>query len=267
METIFVAWQQPDSREWIPVARLDRDRGKYRFSYTQGAFRARGFQPFGRMDQLFGVYESDTLFPFFANRLISKSRPEFKDYPRWLGLSDLSNDSMVILALTGGIRGTDDLELFPPPTLTAKGEYRLQFFTRGLRHLPRDFVGMIDLLQPGARLFLMNDSQNRTDQFALALRSDDPVFFVGYCPKYYARDLTVLMQSADSELEVRVKSVNADAPLSMRLLCSVTAKLPDQFGLFGNNVDFEAVADNVPSDWNKLDLALQPDDERGPQHQ
>lgn len=258
MKTLFVAWQQPDSKEWVPVARLERVGGQYRFSYTRGALRVKDFQPFGRMDSLTAVYESETLFPLFANRVISKSRPEFKDYMRWLGLEVASDDVMSILALTGGVRGTDDIELFSPPAITEDRKYTLDFFSRGIRHLPKETIEQINSLQPGSRLFLMQDCQNKNDPFAIALRSGDPVVFAGYCPKYYAKDLGILLNDSTSELETTVKSVNTDAPLNMRLLCSVTARVPSQFTFFDVEDDFEPITNTLPSNWKGLTLDLEP---------
>lgn len=255
MSTLFVAWQEPLSKEWIPVARLEHDGGVYRFSYTQGALRVKGFQPFGRMDSLNGVYESESLFPLFSNRVISRSRPEFKDFLRWLDLPETADDPMSILSLTGGIRGTDDIELFAPPTIGKNGEYQLTFFSRGIRHLSKEAIQLIGSLKAGSRLYVMQDRQNDVDNLALALRSGDPVVFAGYCPKYYANDLRLLLDSA-CDLEVRVKVLNSDAPLNMRLLCSVNAKISNKISLLANDSDFCPVIDSIRSQWQGLSLEL-----------
>lgn len=254
MDTLYVAWQQPDSKEWIPVAKLERANNKYRFSYTRGAIRARDFPAIGRMGKIRGIYESETLFPFFANRVISKSRPEYKHYLKWLNLAEMTEDPMSILSLTGGIRGTDDIELFPPPSINSRGQYSIEFFVRGIRHLPKETINLINSLGVGQRLFLMQDFQNQNDQFALALRTASPAVFVGYCPKYYARDLTTLLSSENSCLDARIKSVNSDAPLSMRLLCTVTASLTDEKFRFHNGPDFEPVGDELPEILENLSL-------------
>lgn len=252
MNTLFVAWQQPDSREWIPVARLERRDGMYRFAYTRGVFRAKGFQPFNGMQQSDAVFESSSLFPLFSNRLISKSRPEFPDYMRWLSLSDMTEDPMAILALTGGIRGTDSIELFQPPVVDEGGTYSVDFFVRSLSHLPRTAVERVSTMAEGERLFLLQDCQNDFDPFALALRTDTPACLVGYCPKYYVQDLGTLLDAPESNLEVRVKSVNLDAPLNMRLHCTVRAKVPDGFTSLSTTVDFQPVTGGVPVEWQRL---------------
>jgi hypothetical protein len=256
MDTVFVAWQQPETNEWIPVARLDREHGKFRFSYRKGALRAKEFQPFGRMDDLTKSYESETLFPLFSNRLISKSRPEFKNYLRWLDLPDMSEDPMAILALTGGIRGTDDIELFRPPVVDPDGFLRLKFFARGIRHLSKEAIELIGTLKKGQQLFFSPDWENAHDPFALALRSSEPPVFAGYCPKYYAKDLGHILNSPDAFLEARVQAVNLDAPLSMRLLCLVTGKVLENGASLHAGSDFNPINDTTPADWKGLNLEL-----------
>jgi hypothetical protein len=256
MKTLFVAWKQPDSGEWIPVAKLERRDNRYFFSYTRGVHRAKSFLPFSRMDRLDVVYESSTLFPLFANRLISKSRPEFNDYMRWLGLSSIEDDALSMLALTGGIRGTDSIELFQPPLISDSGEYKVDFFVRSLSYLSKEAVSNIANLTQGEKLFLMKDCQNDFDFSALAIRSSNPIVFVGFCPKYYTQDLGELLYSAGKDMEVKVKCVNIDAPLNMRLLCSVSAMAPVGFSPLAESTDFQPIAGTVPQDWHQLSSSL-----------
>ncbi|WP_426053445.1 HIRAN domain-containing protein [Janthinobacterium sp. PSPC2-1] len=255
MSTLFVAWQQPDSREWIPVAKLEFSDGTYSFSYTQGIFRAKEFRQFSGMQKVDVVYESPRLFPLFANRLISKSRPEFKDYLRWLGLSDMDDDPMAILALTGGIRGTDSIELFQPPAVSERGEYKFEFFARSLSHLPLAAINRIGELQKGERLYLMLDPQNDFDPRAVAMRTATPSSFLGYCPKYYAQDLGTLLANPECDLTVKVKCVNLDAPSNMRLLCTVTANVPSVFTPLSKERDFLPVQ-GIPAEWVQLTTSL-----------
>ena len=76
MNSLFVAWRPatPAGAGWRPVGRLEHDGQLYRFWYTRGAQRP-DFRPFSQMQQLDQVYESVELFPLFANRLLSESRP------------------------------------------------------------------------------------------------------------------------------------------------------------------------------------------------
>ncbi len=240
MKTLYVAWQQALSREWIPVARLDQVGDKYRFAYTAGAKRAEAFRPFSRMDDIYRIYESEELFPLIANRVLTKNRPEFPNYVRWTG--ETGTDPLRLLAVTGGLRGTDPIELFPPPSRTESGKLRVDFFARGLRHFAEPNLRAADELIAGARLYVMRDLQNEHDQFALCLRTADPSYLVGYCPKYYTQDICRLLDAFPDKLAITVKQVNVGAPLSMRLLCSLTSEWPEGFVPFAMNSDFKMLA-------------------------
>ncbi|MBW0448912.1 DNA-binding protein [bacterium M00.F.Ca.ET.228.01.1.1] len=242
MDALFVAWQEPESREWIPVGKLTRVNHVYKFAYTRGALRAANFQAFGRLSDLYATYESDTLFPVFSNRVIAKSRPEYRDYLRWIGLSDLDSDPLSVLAMTGGVRGTDSIELFPQPKRTDNNRYQVTFFARGLRHLPKSSVEAIAELSPGDTLKLLHDCQNGFDEFAICLATLKPSHLVGYCPKYYARDISRFLHTDAKSVDVKVKCVNLDAPLDMRLLCSVTAPWEPNYAPFENHDDFKLLS-------------------------
>ena len=162
-----------------------------------------------------------------------------------------------MLALTGGVRGTDSIELFQSPAVTGNGIYTLEFYVRSLCHLPRAKVDNIETLNKGDKLFLMKDDQNSFEALALAVRTDTPAWFVGYCPKYYAEDLSVLLANKNSGLEVHVKCVNVDAPLNMRLLCSVTATVPSVFSPLGNANDFQPIISEDPDEWQQLTVSLE----------
>ncbi len=105
MKTLYIAWQEPEMRQWFPVGELTRAGGLFRFTYTDGALQAQKserFVPFGRMTDLHSSYESEELFPLFANRLLASSRPEFAQFLQWLD-TDVE-DPLVILGRTGGLR-------------------------------------------------------------------------------------------------------------------------------------------------------------------
>jgi hypothetical protein len=226
MNEIYVAWQNAETREWVPVAKLERHLGDYHLTYTQGAQRCPAFAGLGRMLDKKAVYVSKELFPFFRNRLVNKSRPEFKDYVRWLDLEQIPEDPIAVLSLTAGLRATDSLELVPP--LKQIGEsFVLDFFSRGLRYLPPSAVDALSMLTKGERLYLMRDVQNRHDPQALCIRSESSMTIVGYVPRYYDNMLSLMLDNDIRSVVVEVKKANPDAPLDMRLLCRLTAKTSD----------------------------------------
>ena len=130
MKALFVAWQDPDTRRWIPVGRLTFEDGAYKFVYTRGAAESKRFTPFGRMVDLDAVYVSNELFPLFANRLLSKSRSEYRDYLRWFGLDDSRASELEVLGRSGGQRATDTLEIIPCPEPTPDHRYIVYFFVQ-----------------------------------------------------------------------------------------------------------------------------------------
>ncbi len=230
MHKLFVTWQDPDTRTWHPVGRLSYDQGTYQFAYTRGAKTSKKFVPFGRMLDLGVVYLSNELFPLFANRLLPKSRPEYRDYLKWLGLDETKADEMEMLARSGGQRATDSLEIVPCPEPSAQNRYEVHFFSHGLRHLSEKDQARAAALHVDERLFVMQDRQNKSDPMALLLRTDDPMSMVGYVPRYYSAEFsTVMDQVGQGNVRVTVERVNPDAPSNFRLLCKFVSPWPNGF--------------------------------------
>jgi hypothetical protein len=230
MNTLFLAWQDPQNRRWFPVGRLTFNGSVYHFVYTKGAEASPHFIPFGMMRHLHVTYESDQLFPLFSNRLLSKARPEYRKFLHWVNIREDEDDPLALLARTEGLRETDSLEVFPRPERTNDNEYHVHFFVHGIRHLPQEAIDRVHALKEKDRLFLMQDLQNPYDPFALALRTADPPTFVGYCPRYLAEDVHTLLEKCASEVvRINVERVNREAPLQLRVLCDITSCWPASF--------------------------------------
>lgn len=244
-KALFIAWQDPQSRSWFPVGRLTLENHSYQFAYTRGAKESKRFLPFGRMTDLNAVYVSKELFPLFANRILPKSRPEHRDYMRWLGLSEGKYNELEELARTGGQRATDSLEIFPCPMPTSDNRYVVYFFSHGLRYFNSQTLLQIDSFSPGEELFLARDVQNKFDKTALLLRTQDPISFVGFCPRYYTADFTKLLTLAGPEkVKIVVERVNLDAPTRLRFLCRLSAPWPSSFSPCTRDL-FETLASTV----------------------
>lgn len=230
MKELFLAWQDPDSRGWLPVGKLSTDGDAYEFVYTKGAL-APGFRPLGQMEDLHRRYRSTALFPLFSNRLLSRRRPEYRSLLEWVNLSEGEDTPIQVLARTEGVRATDTLTVFPRPEPDKDGTYRMHFFSHGIQYLPPETIEAINALRPGTRLFLLLDVQNEHDEFAIALRTDMPATLVGYCPRYLARDFRQIIAPADdpTSVQVRIQQVNVDAPLQLRLLCTIEGTWPEGF--------------------------------------
>ncbi len=229
MNTLFVAWQDPSDRHWRPVGRLSWQDNRFQFVYTKGAATANNFVPFGKMVDLYSVYESKELFPLFSNRLLPKNRPEYIEYLQWLNIPIDKDDPLALLARSGGLRGTDSLMIFPCPEPTPEGKYQLHFFSQGLRYLPDNVLELATDLAPGMQLYLMLDVQNKFDSLAVALRTEKPPVFLGYVPRYFTEDFHRLLKDQINTVQVIVERVNLEAPSQFRLLCKITADWPNTF--------------------------------------
>jgi hypothetical protein len=232
---LFVAWRAGGSNggSWSPVGKLEHIDGLYRFVYTRGAQTLEGFHAFPGMSQLHDVYESEQLFPLFANRLLSRSRPEYEAYLTWSGFnSNEPPEPLAILGVTEGIRQTDQLEVFPCPVPDIDGCYLTRFFLHGLRWMPASALERVSKLQSGDDLALMLDMANRHDPNAVAVRTtgDSDRFLIGYVPRYLAHDIGRLFVACEPDfVQVRVERINPGAPLQMRLLCRMRSCWPEHF--------------------------------------
>ena len=101
---LFVAWQNPDTRRFTPVARLAQVTGDecqdcFEFAYIHAARQAteQGFLPFLAFPELETLYRAHELFPMFANRILSTSRPDYPEYLERLGLPPATASPVLIL--------------------------------------------------------------------------------------------------------------------------------------------------------------------------
>lgn len=229
MRVLFIEWSDPVSKSWVTVGKLVALTGKFTFQYTKGVEKLERFTPFEMMNDLYLTYEASELFPLFANRLLNKSRPEYKSFLRWLKFGEDVNP-LDVLALTQGLRGTDSLRVFSLPK-HVKGIYKTSFFARGVSHVATETVVRIDNLKRGDSLYLMDDVQNEFDD-ALALRTGEPKAMVGYLPSYLSPHLKALLHDKPDIIQVSVSQLNEDAPLPYRLLCELRLDARGMSGLF-----------------------------------
>lgn len=230
MTVLYVLWQNPMSRRWLPVGQLSKPDTDFEFRYTKGADIDAGFVPFGRMNDLDEIYRSKILFPLFSNRILAESRPERVEFLEWLDVANESSEPIDILARTGGTRATDQLVLYPKPMPNSAGRYETNFFCHGLRYIDEAAAARIATMKTGDPLFPMYDVRNTADTDAVAIRSNDPSMLLGYVPRPLARDARACIDgSLPSRMDFRVRRVNPDAPLQFRLLCRLETDWPTGF--------------------------------------
>ncbi len=230
--TLFVGWQNQSSRRWYVVARLVRSsatdgKHEYAFEYVRGAEDAAssGFRPFVAFPDLQVVVRSQILLPFFRNRVMPSSRPDYPTYLAQLGL-EASAEELAVLARSGGRRTTEraEVEVFAPPALREDGTYGTHFFIRGLRHC-RAKEDDIARLRQDERLLCMLDVQNATNPAAVVLRTDQQVV-LGYVPDYLCHDVSALLKNGHVVRASIAKVNDASVPIQHRILCRMELEPP-----------------------------------------
>src|SRR5665811_2411430 len=77
---LLVVWQDPASRRFIRVGRLDElEDGRFAFGYLSEA-HTENFSPLVQFPDLDAIYVSDSLPAFFSNRVMSRQRASYGDF-------------------------------------------------------------------------------------------------------------------------------------------------------------------------------------------
>ncbi len=230
MKSVFVIWKDIEDGMWYPVAKLTRDKGIYRFNYTQGS-KHPNFISFPKMKDKTKVYVSNELFSFFQNRLLPQNRPEFRKMINWSGMTTDGYDELDMLSISGGARQTDEYRVIALPECSGVDEYKIRFFISGIRYLESFNLHRISDLIPGEKLLFEFEEDNEFDCNAVyATTSDSERVKIGYCPKYFNCDIRELLNNpALEEYKLTVVQVNNDAPPPYRLLCDFSTKWPENF--------------------------------------
>ncbi len=225
---LFVAWRNPDSRQIIPVGLLlqSNESGApgYTFVYLKIAETLEGFHPLPGLPDLHRRYDSRSLFPVFANRIMPRERP---DYPEYLSGLDLAPDSdpFEVLQRSAGARVTDRIEVFAAPQRTSSGEASSLFFVRGIRRLP-GALDAVNEIRTGDHLTLIDEPDNQVNGHAMLLAGPREVP-IGWVPDYLVDHLHDLRDLNDADPVVTVEHVNGvDVAPHMRVLCRLTARWP-----------------------------------------
>lgn len=232
MKTLFLAWQdRSPKRAWYPIGRLEADvpASRYEFRYTKGAEMAQreaGFPVLPAFPEMHRRYQSAELFPLFQNRVLDPRRKDFTEYLRWLDLSPAQNDPIEILAVSGGQRQTDSLEVFPKITKRADGSFVCRFFLHGIRHVSAPAQERGRRLSEGELLRIAVELNNPATGIAIQLISED-YQMLGWTPRYLVHDLVQAVAHAPV-LQAKVVRVNEPSvPVSQRVLVEFSGSLAE----------------------------------------
>jgi hypothetical protein len=169
-------------------------------------------------------YESSDLFPLFQNRVLNSSRKDFSEYLESLALSE--PDPIEMLALTGGDRQTDNLEVFPRLTKDADGTVRCRFFVHGLRYISEAAKQRGLQLSSNERLGVSIELTNPATTVAIQLTTAD-YHFVGWTPHYLVPDLMQVISEGPANVSAQVVRVNRnDVPANRRVLVEFCGRFP-----------------------------------------
>lgn len=240
--SVFLAWQDPEKRDWYVVGLLGRRQEEYTFNYTKGALSSSKFIPFSGMEDLEKTYISTELFPLFKNRLLSNRRPEYPQFIEWLGLNDEDVNPINILGRSGAQRSTDKLQMFKRIDIDNNGNFEHIFFAHGLSHLSASASIRVSNLQNGEQLYLCLDCQNPFDKNAVLIRANNPAEIVGFCPRYIAKDLEEQLRNCSSSLTIWVEALSKNAPANYRLMCKIKGKVDNKLiNSFMNREQFQPI--------------------------
>ncbi len=255
---LFMAWQPRDAGMYFPVARLVElpDSPKYELAHLRGAIEARthGFARLLGPLEPQRVYRSDELHPVFQNRLMPKSRPDFQEYVRGIGLDVGMARPIEILGRGAGKSATDRMELFSPPAFdSVNGRWNYIFPVRGILTMRHAEARIVEL-QPGEQLFCMSDIQNPRDPHAVALRTDDHTL-VGHVPRYLSEEVSQLL-ALGAGMHISVMRVNpAPFPAQLRMFCRWEVEAVEGFTPFSTD-DYQPISpDATKLEWNVRRLA------------
>ena len=234
---------------------LEYDGNVYRFGYVRHALNVRDFRPLLGFSDLYRQYDSDKLFPLFAQRVMDPRRPDYERYVRRLGLDEDSSPWEQI-ARSQGRRQGDTIQLLPEP-VNEHGAITGRFLVHGVRHVPgpsrmldgrpvqvdgEQVEAALAGLRPGDALGIASEPANEVNALALMVLAERSTP-VGWIPNLLLEDMHRLMARAD--VSVVVEHANGpDAPWHLRLLARLTASGAGDFRFFsGEKWELLAAAD------------------------
>jgi hypothetical protein len=221
---LAVAWRNRPRRLIAPVAVLDHGVTGYRFQYLpRVGDDVDGFRAFIGFPDLERVYESPRLWPFFDLRVMDRKRPDFAEYVRRLGLP-LGASRLDILSRSGGEQKGDSVLLVEAPDVAEDGATESIFLVRGSRYAgtESDTAAAMELLRPGADVFIVDDTGNEANSEALRLTTSTGVS-IGWVPDLLI-DYARRVRAAGGHATV-FQNNGVGAPWHMRLLVRLTGRV------------------------------------------
>jgi len=243
---LAVTWQHPFTRQISAIGLLARNlSGTYSFEYVKNVLTIEDFLPLVGFPDLRKRYESETLFPLFAQRVMDPRRPDYTRFITSIGLSDTPSP-WEQLSHSGGRRTGDALQLLPVPT-PVEGKFdtwEVGFLVHGMRHIAEKTRNLGDRevaisrtvqeealanLHGGDQLELLPEANNRINSKAIVVATISGVP-LGYVPDVFSEDLSELPRE---NVKCFAEVINdASAPWHMRLVAKLVCDVPPNFRFF-----------------------------------
>jgi hypothetical protein len=217
---LVVAWQNPETRLIAPVGLLEHpSETEYRFRYLRRAIGLSGFRSFLSFPDFDRTYVSSSLFPLFAQRIMSPRRPDFSQFLRQLDLDERASP-WEQLARSEGRSSGDTVQVFPVPTVESSGRTECRFLVHGVRHVAG---AHLPALRVGDPLSLEADPSNPINPAAVRVVADDAG--LGYVPDLLLDYLEAVRCAGP--VGVTVAHVNGpEAPAHLRVLALLEGHAP-----------------------------------------
>lgn len=233
---LILNWQIEATREIVPVAELvvttAGDTQRFELGYLEGVRHAlaNGFQPFMAFPELDRRYTSTELFPFFRNRVLPTTRPDYLEYVTALNLKPETADRVELLGRGLGRRQTDRVETVLAAERDAvTGRYVTRFLVRGVKHVD-GAEEAIRGLRAGVHLAAVIEPENTANPRARRLEAGGKS--IGYVPDYLLSDLDKLDSSNAGPKFVVERTNLPPHPIHQRVLVRLEASWPEGFEPF-----------------------------------
>lgn len=216
---LLVSRRDADTRQYQCVGFLSYLHGRYRFAYLRSHAEDPTFRAVPGFADVHRIYESERLFPIFAERVMSPRRPDREFVLRALGLG-LDAEPFEVLARSGGRRVGDTIELVPVPVPDDDGFVSVDYFVHGVRYMSAEAQRRITGLHEGDQLTLVPDPENEVESRAV-LVTDDGELRLGYVPT----PLLDVIHAIDGPKSVVLQANAPDVGFHYRLLVRTSGVL------------------------------------------
>lgn len=208
---LWLIWKHPETRRRYKIGTLIYENNIYTFKYTNPELDSAlnvGFRYFPGFENIRETYKNQELFANIETRLPNPNRA---DYLEILNSYNLEKNStkLEILKATRGRLVTDNYEFVP-----AFDGNRIEFDVAGTRHCS-DVKEYRDLININDKLLLEMEPENIQDKYAIKiiLNKNGKRFHLGYVPRYYSEQLTLLLKS-NIKYSAMIESLNFESELS-----------------------------------------------------